>query len=104
MRRGFKARAYRSEETSGLGASVIRDAVPTRRSSPPAEKWAVCIGPMGPSQGTRGRKLRGRNDIGAAEPRREKRFKRHALSGSYGPRLIHARLPGDATDTEPYCN
>jgi hypothetical protein len=37
------------------GLAGFGQAVPSKRSSPPAEKWAVCIGGWGRSQGARGR-------------------------------------------------
>ena len=39
------------------GLAGFGHAVPSKRSSPPAEKWAVCIGGWGRSQGAKGRKI-----------------------------------------------
>src|SRR5262249_52843985 len=41
------------------GLAGFGHAVPSKRSSPPAEKWAVCIGASGRSQGAKGRKIEG---------------------------------------------
>jgi hypothetical protein len=55
------------------GLAGTGDAVPTWRSSPPAEKWAVCIGRIAPSQGKAQQKVRCRNDISAVVRRGRER-------------------------------
>src|SRR5271165_2964708 len=39
------------------GLAGVGHAVPSKRSSPPAEKWPVCIGGLGRSQGAGGRNI-----------------------------------------------